>query len=45
MVKVLVFYYFMYGYIETMVCVVVEGVSKVDGVEVVVKCVLEIMSL
>lgn len=44
MVKVLVFYYFMYGYIETMVRVVVEGVSKVDGVEVVVKRVSEIMS-
>lgn len=37
------FYYFMYGYIEIMVYVVVEGVKKVDGVEVIIKCVLEIM--
>lgn len=45
MVKILVFYYFMYGYIEIMVYVVVDGVNWVDGVEVVVKCVLEIMQV
>lgn len=42
MVKVFVFYYLVYGYIEIMVYVVVEGVKFV-GVEVIVKCVLELV--
>lgn len=42
MVKVLVFYYFIYGYIEMMVNVVVDGVCSV-GVIVDVKCVFEMV--
>jgi len=43
MTKVLVLYYSMYGHIETMARAVAEGAAEVDGVEVTVKRVAEIM--
>ncbi len=43
MTKVLVLYYSMYGHIERMADAVAEGANTVDGVEVVVKRVPEIM--
>ncbi|MEN2976854.1 NAD(P)H:quinone oxidoreductase [Tistrella bauzanensis] len=43
MTKVLVLYYSMYGHIETMAGAVAEGAASVDGVEVTVKRVPEIM--
>jgi len=44
MTKLLVLYYSMYGHIETMAQSVVEGARTVDGVEVTLKRVPEIMS-
>ena len=44
MTKLLVLYYSMYGHIETMAKSVVEGARTVDGVEVTLKRVPEIMS-
>ena len=43
MVKVLVLYYSMYGHIETMADAIAEGVRTVDGVEVAIKRVPEII--
>lgn len=43
MAKILVVYYSMYGHIETMANAVVEGVREVEGVEVTLKRVAEIM--
>ena len=43
MTKVLVLYYSMYGHIETMAGAVADGASEVDGVEVTVKRVPELM--
>lgn len=43
MTKILVLYYSMYGHIETMAKAVAEGSRSVEGVEVVVKRVPEIM--
>jgi NAD(P)H dehydrogenase (quinone) len=43
MAKVLVLYYSMYGHIETMAAAIAEGVRKVDGVEVSIKRVPEII--
>jgi len=43
MTKVLVLYYSMYGHIETMAGAVAEGAREVDGVEVTVKRVPELM--
>lgn len=43
MVKVFVFYYLFYGYVEMMVQYIVEGVKLVFGVEVMFKCVLEMI--
>jgi NAD(P)H dehydrogenase (quinone) len=43
MTKVLVLYYSMYGHIETMANAVAEGAGEVDGVEVTVKRVAELM--
>lgn len=37
MTKVLVLYYSMYGHIETMAKAIAEGVSSVEGVEVIIK--------
>lgn len=44
MSKILVVYYSMYGHVETMAKNVAEGVGQVEGVEVVVKRVPELMS-
>ena len=44
MTKVLVLYYSMYGHIETMAQSIAEGARSVDGVEVTLKRVPEIMS-
>ena len=44
MTKVLVLYYSMYGHIERMAEAVAEGVRSVDGVEVTIKRVPEILS-
>jgi NAD(P)H dehydrogenase (quinone) len=44
MTKLLVLYYSMYGHVETMANAVVEGARQVDGVEVTLKRVPEIMS-
>ena len=44
MKKILILYYSMYGHVETMAKAVAEGASSVDGVEVTVKRVPEIMS-
>lgn len=44
MTKVLVLYYSMYGHIERMAEAVAEGVRSVDGVEVMIKRVPEILS-
>lgn len=44
MTKVLVLYYSLYGHIETMAGAVAEGAASVDGVEVTLKRVPEIMS-
>lgn len=44
MSKILVVYYSMYGHVETMAKSVAEGVGQVEGVEVVVKRVPELMS-
>ncbi|MFC2092894.1 NAD(P)H:quinone oxidoreductase [Bacteroidota bacterium] len=44
MEKILILYYSMYGHIETMAKAVAEGASSVDGVEVTVKRVPELMS-
>jgi len=44
MKKILILYYSMYGHIETMANAVAEGSSSVDGVEVTVKRVPELMS-
>ena len=43
MTKVLVVYYSMYGHIETMANAVAEGAKEVDGVEVTVKRVADLM--
>ncbi len=43
MTKVLVVYYSMYGHIETMANAVAEGAKEVEGVEVTVKRVAELM--
>lgn len=43
MTKVLVLYYSMYGHIETMAEAVADGAKSVDGVEVIVKRVAELM--
>ncbi|MDY0109354.1 MAG: NAD(P)H:quinone oxidoreductase [Candidatus Krumholzibacteria bacterium] len=43
MTKVLILYYSMYGHVETMAHAVAEGVGRVEGVEVVVKRVPELM--
>jgi NAD(P)H dehydrogenase (quinone) len=43
MTKVLVLYYSMYGHIETMARAVADGAAEVDGVEVTVKRVPELM--
>jgi len=45
MAKVLVLYYSMYGHVETMAKAVAEGARSVEGTEVVVKRVPEIMPL
>ncbi len=44
MTKILVLYYSMYGHIETMAHAVVEGARSVEGVEVTLKRVPELMS-
>jgi NAD(P)H dehydrogenase (quinone) len=44
MTKLLVLYYSMYGHVETMANAVVEGARQVEGVEVTLKRVPEIMS-
>ncbi|MFC1739090.1 NAD(P)H:quinone oxidoreductase [Planctomycetota bacterium] len=44
MKKILILYYSMYGHIETMAKGVAEGASSVEGVEVIVKRVPELMS-
>ena len=44
MTKILVLYYSMYGHIETMAGAVAEGAKSVDGVEVTVKRVPELMT-
>lgn len=44
MPKILVLYYSMYGHIETMAGAIAEGVSSVEGVEVIVKRVPETLS-
>ena len=44
MSKILVLYYSMYGHVETMAKNVAEGASQVDGVEVVLKRVPELMT-
>lgn len=44
MKKVLVLYYSMYGHIETMANAVAQGADSVDGVEVTIKRVPELMS-
>jgi NAD(P)H dehydrogenase (quinone) len=44
MTKLLVLYYSMYGHIETLAGAIAEGARSVDGVEVTVKRVPEIMS-
>ncbi len=44
MAKVLVLYYSMYGHVETMANAVAEGVRRVEGVDVIIKRVPEIMS-
>jgi NAD(P)H dehydrogenase (quinone) len=44
MTKILVLYYSMYGHVETMAQAVVEGARSVEGVEVVLKRVPELMS-
>ena len=43
MTRVLVLYYSMYGHIETMANAVAEGVRSVDGVDVTIKQVPELM--
>ncbi|NWG75238.1 MAG: NAD(P)H:quinone oxidoreductase [Rubrivivax sp.] len=43
MTKVLILYYSMYGHVETLATAVAEGAKKVEGVEVVVKRVPELM--
>jgi len=43
MTKVIILYYSMYGHVETMAHAVAEGVGRVEGVEVVVKRVPELM--
>lgn len=44
MTKILVAYYSMYGHIETMANAIAEGARSVDGVEVTIKRVAELMS-
>lgn len=44
MTKLLVLYYSMYGHVETMTSAIVEGASSVEGVEVTVKRVAELLS-
>lgn len=44
MAKVLVVYYSMYGHIETMAKAVAEGAQKIDGTEVIIKRVPEVMA-
>ena len=44
MTKLLVLYYSMYGHVETMAGAIAEGARSVDGVEVTVKRVPELMS-
>ncbi len=44
MKKILVLYYSMYGHVESMANAVAEGASSVDGIEVTIKRVPEIMS-
>jgi len=43
MTKLLVLYYSMYGHIETMANAIAEGARQVDGVEVIIKRVPELM--
>jgi NAD(P)H dehydrogenase (quinone) len=43
MTKILVLYYSMYGHIETMANAVAEGAKSVDGVDVIIKRVPELM--
>jgi NAD(P)H dehydrogenase (quinone) len=45
MTKILILYYSMYGHIETMAKAVAEGARSVDGVDVAIKRVPEIMPL
>ena len=44
MTKVLVLYYSMYGHIETMAKAVAEGARSIEGVEVIIKRVPELVS-
>ena len=44
MKKILILYYSMYGHVETMAKAVAEGAGSVDGVEVTIKRVPELMS-
>ncbi|MBL7128009.1 MAG: NAD(P)H:quinone oxidoreductase [Ignavibacteria bacterium] len=44
MKKILILYYSMYGHVETMAKAVAEGVGSIDGVEVTIKRVPELMS-
>ena len=44
MTKILVLYYSMYGHVETMSGAIAEGARSVEGTDVVIKRVLEIMS-
>ena len=44
MTKILIIYYSMYGHVETLANAVAAGVRSVDGVEVIVKRVPELMS-
>ncbi len=43
MTKLLVLYYSMYGHVETLAAAIAEGAKSVEGVEVTVKRVAEIM--
>lgn len=44
MIKILVVYYSMYGHVETLAIAVTEGAKKVDGTEVTLKRVPELMT-
>jgi NAD(P)H dehydrogenase (quinone) len=43
MTKILILYYSMYGHVETLAHAIAEGVREIDGVEVVIKRVPELM--